>query len=50
VAGQTIEVAFNKERLHLFDVTSNESWIVRQAQREHVSVGSPEPVGDAQSS
>jgi multiple sugar transport system ATP-binding protein len=49
-AGQSIEVAFNKERLHLFDVTSRESLLVREATREHISVGSSEPVGDAPSS
>lgn len=49
-AGQAVEVAFNKERLHLFDTTTRESLIERQAKREHVSVGSPEAVLDAQSS
>jgi multiple sugar transport system ATP-binding protein len=49
-AGQAVEVAFNKERLHLFDTTTRESLIERQAKREHISVGSPEAVLDAQSS
>jgi ABC-type sugar transport system ATPase subunit len=49
-AGQGIEVAFNKERLHLFDVTSRESVLEREATREHISIGSPEPVVEAQSS
>jgi multiple sugar transport system ATP-binding protein len=49
-AGQAIEVAFNKERLHLFDVTSRESLLVREGQREHISVGSPDAPVDAQSS
>ncbi len=48
--GQSIEVAFNKERLHLFDVTSNESLLVREGQREHITVGSGESAADAQSS
>ena len=48
--GQRIDVAFNKERLHLFDVTSKESLLERDATREHVSVGSPEPVAEVQSS
>jgi multiple sugar transport system ATP-binding protein len=48
--GQAIELAFNKERLHLFDVTSHESLLEREGQREHVSVGTPEPAADAQSS
>jgi multiple sugar transport system ATP-binding protein len=41
-AGQAIDVAFNKERLHLFDATTRESLIERQAKREHVTVGSPD--------
>jgi multiple sugar transport system ATP-binding protein len=49
-AGQGIEVAFNKERLHLFDVTSRESLLEREAKREHISVGSSEPVAETQSS
>jgi ABC-type sugar transport system ATPase subunit len=48
--GQRIDVAFNKERLHLFDVTSKESLLERAATREHVSVGSSEPVPEVQSS
>jgi multiple sugar transport system ATP-binding protein len=48
--GQKIDVAFNKERLHLFDVTSKESLLTRDATREHVSVGSPEPVAEVPSS
>src|SRR5580693_2031469 len=48
--GQKIDVAFNKERLHLFDVTSKESLLTRDAAREHVSVGSPEPVAEVPSS
>jgi ABC-type sugar transport system ATPase subunit len=48
--GQRIDVAFNKERLHLFDVTSKESLLERDASREHVSVGSSEPVAEVQSS
>ncbi len=48
--GQSIDVAFNKERLHLFDVTSQASLLERDATREHVSVGSPEPVAEVQSS
>ena len=49
-AGQGIEVAFNLERLHLFDVTTRESLLEREAQREHISVGSSEPVVEIQSS
>jgi len=49
-AGDGIEIAFNKERLHLFDVSSRESLLEREAQREHISVGSSEPVGETQSS
>jgi multiple sugar transport system ATP-binding protein len=49
-AGQAIEVAFNKERLHLFDVTSHESVLQRGGQREHIVVGAPEVAVDAQSS
>jgi multiple sugar transport system ATP-binding protein len=48
-AGQAIDVSFNKERLHLFDVTSHESLLGREGQRERISVGS-EPVVEAQSS
>jgi multiple sugar transport system ATP-binding protein len=48
--GQSIDVAFNQERLHLFDVTSKESLLERDATREHVSVGSPEPVVEVPSS
>jgi multiple sugar transport system ATP-binding protein len=48
--GQAIEVAFNKERLHLFDVTSHESLLVREGQREHITVGSSDAALDAQSS
>jgi multiple sugar transport system ATP-binding protein len=47
--GQSIEVAFNKERLHLFDVTSHESLLVREGQREHITVGSVESAADASS-
>jgi multiple sugar transport system ATP-binding protein len=49
-AGDGIEIAFNKERLHLFDVSSRESLLEREAQREHISVGSTEPVAETQSS
>jgi multiple sugar transport system ATP-binding protein len=49
-AGQAIEIAYNKERLHLFDVTSHESLLVRDGQREHITVGSPDPTAGAQSS
>jgi hypothetical protein len=49
-AGEGIEIAFNKERLHLFDVTTRESLLEREAQREHISVGSTEPVAETQSS
>jgi multiple sugar transport system ATP-binding protein len=49
-AGQGIEVTFNKDRLHLFDVTSRGSLLEREAMREHFSVGSSEPVSEAQSS
>jgi multiple sugar transport system ATP-binding protein len=48
--GQTIEVAFNQERLHLFDVTSRESLLIREGQREHISVGSGDSGVDAQDS
>jgi len=48
--GQAIEVAFNKERLHLFDVTSRESLLEREGQREHISVGSPESAVETQGS
>ncbi len=48
--GQGIDVAFNKERLHLFDVTSKETLLARDASREHISVGSSEPAVEAQSS
>jgi multiple sugar transport system ATP-binding protein len=48
--GDTIEVAFNQERLHFFDVTSKESLLERDATREHISVGSAEPVAEVQSS
>ena len=48
--GQSIDVAFNKERLHLFDVTSKESLLERDATREHVPSASPEPVAEVQSS
>jgi len=47
---QGIEVAFNKERLHLFDVTSRESLMERESAREHITVGSSEPVSEVQSS
>ena len=48
--GQAIEVAFNRERLHLFDVTSRESLLEREGRREHISVGSPESAVETQGS
>jgi multiple sugar transport system ATP-binding protein len=48
--GQTIEIAFNRERLHLFDATTRESLIERQTRREHISVGTTTAVVDAKSS
>jgi multiple sugar transport system ATP-binding protein len=38
LAGQSLELTFNKDRLHLFDVTSRLSLMVRQPEREHVTV------------
>ena len=49
-AGQPLEVAYNKERLHLFDPTTRESLVERQARREHITVESLQPVAEAQSS
>jgi hypothetical protein len=49
-AGQAIEIAFNRERLHLFEVTSQESLLERGGQREHITVGSPAPTAGAKSS
>jgi hypothetical protein len=37
-AGQTLELTFNKDRLHLFDVETRLSLMVRQPEREHVTV------------
>ena len=36
--GDTLELTFNKDRLHLFDVESRLSLMVRQPQRERVTV------------
>jgi len=36
--GQTLELTFNKDRLHLFDVESRLSLMVRNPAREHVNV------------
>jgi multiple sugar transport system ATP-binding protein len=38
LAGQSLELTFNKDRLHLFDVESRLSLMVRQPEREHVTV------------
>jgi multiple sugar transport system ATP-binding protein len=38
LAGQSLELTFNKDRLHLFDVQSRLSLMVRQPRREHVNV------------
>jgi multiple sugar transport system ATP-binding protein len=47
-AGESLEVAFNRDRLHLFDVTSHESLLQREAQREHIAVASSEPVEEVE--
>lgn len=41
--GQSLMLAFNKDRVHLFDPTSRLSLLVRQPEREHVNVTVAEP-------
>jgi multiple sugar transport system ATP-binding protein len=43
LAGQSLELTFNKDRLHLFDVTSRQSLMIRQPEREHVTVITESP-------
>ena len=40
-AGQILELTFNKDRLHLFDVETRLSLMVRQPERDHVNVATP---------
>jgi multiple sugar transport system ATP-binding protein len=40
--GQAIELAFNKECLHLFDDVTNKSLVRRQPEREKISIGQRE--------